>query len=165
MCRFQVRVCAEWNKRKDQDNWLFTQHISKDFDYSVHNYAVNITVQIIYAVQSCRLRILGCNMEFRLLNYKTNTSQLPSTTGRGYMNTENYEQFGKTRPISTLPYFEKYNFTLDPSDTGFYVAIRDTGTCVGISSLRVYHYTSVHHVRWDLSCILRLLLQFLAQLM
>ena len=57
------------------------------------------------------------------------------------MNTENYEQFGRARPSRTSwVYPEKYNFTLDPSDTGFYVAIRDAGTCVGISRLRVYRY-------------------------
>ena len=57
------------------------------------------------------------------------------------MNTENYDQFGRARPSSTTwAYFETYPFTLDPSDTGFYVALQDTGTCVGISRLRVYHY-------------------------
>ena len=82
-------------------------------------------------------------MGFRLLNYETNTRQLPSTTGSGYMNTENYEQFGRARHSGSSisqPHFEKYNFTLDPSDTGFYVAIQDTGTCVAIGRLRVYHY-------------------------
>ena len=57
------------------------------------------------------------------------------------MNTENYEQFGRARPSSTRrSYFETYSFTLDSSDTGFYVAIQDVGACVGISRLRVYHY-------------------------
>ena len=57
------------------------------------------------------------------------------------MNTENYFEFGRARPSSTTrAYFETYSFTLDPSDTGFYVALRDKGTCVGISRLRVYHY-------------------------
>ena len=57
------------------------------------------------------------------------------------MNTENYEQFGRARPSRTSQaYLDKYNFTLDPSDTGFYVAIRDVGTCVGILRLRVYRY-------------------------
>ena len=57
------------------------------------------------------------------------------------MNTNNYEQFGRARPSSTTrSYFETYPFTLDPSETGFYVAIRDKGTCVGISRLRVYRY-------------------------
>ena len=101
---------------------------------------MNITVEVAYALQSCRSR-LGCDMGFRLLNYKTNTPQFPSTTESGYMNTENYEQFGRATPSSTIrPYFETYSFTLDPSDTGFYVAIRDVGTCVGISRLRVYRY-------------------------
>ena len=57
------------------------------------------------------------------------------------MNTDNYDQFGRAR--STTPSgarFETHTFTLDPSDTGFYVALQDTGTCVGISRLRVYHY-------------------------
>ena len=101
---------------------------------------MNITVEVIYALQSCRSE-LGCDIGFRLLNYKKNTQQLPSTTGSGYMNTGNYEQFGRAGPSSTTrPYFENYNFTLYPSDTGFYVAIRDIGTCVVISRLRVYHY-------------------------
>ena len=62
------------------------------------------------------------------------------------MNTENYEQFGRARPSSTTQaYFETYSFTLDPSDTGFYVAIRDTGTCVEISRLRVYRHICPSH--------------------
>ena len=106
----------------DQDNWFFTQHISEEFDHSVHNYAVNITIEVIYALSSCRSG-RGCDIGFRLLNYEINTQQLPSTTGSGYMNTENYEQFGRARHHSG--YLEKYNFTLDPSDTGFYIAIWD----------------------------------------
>ena len=137
ICRFQVRVCGWRISGTTQNNWLFTQHISQNLRY---NYTVEIRVEVIYALQSCRSR-LGCDTGFRLLNYKTNTQQLPSTTGSGYMNTENYEQFGRARPSSTRrPYFEIYSFTLDTSDTGFYVAIQDTGTCVAISRLRVYHY-------------------------
>ena len=100
---------------------------------------MNITVQVIYAMQNCRSR-LGCDMGFRLLNYKTNIPQLSSTTGSGYLNTENYEQFGRARARDQTAHFETYPFTLDPSETGFYVALQDTGTCVGISRLRVYHY-------------------------
>ena len=101
---------------------------------------MNITVEVIYALQSCSSQ-LGCDMGFRLLNYKTNTQQGAATTGSGYMNIENYDQFGRARPSSTTQaYFETYSFTLNSSDTGFYVAIQDVGTCVEISRLRVYHY-------------------------
>ena len=57
------------------------------------------------------------------------------------MNTENYEQFGRANATTQSARFETYSFTLDPSETGFYVALQDTGTCVGISRLRVYRYT------------------------
>ena len=97
---------------------------------------MNIAVEVIYDLQGCRYQ-LGCDMEFKLLNYKTNTPQPPSTTGSGYMNIVNYEQFGIARPQAL---FERHDFTLYPSDTGFYIALQDTGTCVNISRLRVYRY-------------------------
>ena len=123
-----------------QNNWLFTQHINKDFNHTKYAYSVQIRVEVIYALQSCRDR-LDCDMGFRLLNYITDTQQVADTTGDGYMNTENYDEFGRARPSSTTrSYFETYPFTLDASDTGFYVALRDKGTCVGISRLRVYRY-------------------------
>ena len=56
------------------------------------------------------------------------------------MNTTNYDQFGRARSTTQTARFETHMFTLDPSETGFYVALQDTGTCVGISRLRVYHY-------------------------
>ena len=56
------------------------------------------------------------------------------------MNTDKYEQFGRARSTTQSARFETHTFTLDPSDTGFYVALQDTGTCVGISRLRVYRY-------------------------
>ena len=101
---------------------------------------MKIRVEVIYALQSCRSR-LGCDMGFRLLNYKTNTQEVADITGDGYMNIDNYDEFGRARPSSTRrPYFDTYSFELGSSDTGFYVALRDKGTCVGISRLRVYRY-------------------------
>ena len=60
----------------------------------------------------------------------------------GYMNTENYDEFGRARPSSTRrPYFETYSFELESSKNSFYIALRDAGTCIGISRLRVYRYS------------------------
>ena len=56
------------------------------------------------------------------------------------MNAENYLEFGRVRAKNQSAHFETHTFTLDPSETGFYIALQDTGTCVGISRLRVYHY-------------------------
>ena len=145
ICRYQVRVCGyrdDQNNIVIQNNWLFTQHISKDFDPSIFNYPVPIQVQITYAGQSCRERN-GCNPRFSLLNYTTNTPQLPSTLGSGFMNRDNYENDSFSN-ITILPertsvtYTEIHNFTLEPNELGLYLAVHDYGTCLGISRLRVY---------------------------
>ena len=55
------------------------------------------------------------------------------------MNTANYMQFAIVKPTDTIRTFtETFPFTLQPNVTGFYFAIRDNGTCVGISRVRVY---------------------------
>ena len=145
ICRYQVRVCGyrdDQNNIVIQNNWLFTQHISKDFDPSIYNYPVPIRLQITYAGQSCRERN-GCNPRFSLLNYTTNTPQLPSTLGSGFMNRDNYENDSFSN-ITILPertsvtYTEIHNFTLQPNELGLYLAVHDYGTCLGISRLRVY---------------------------
>ena len=134
ICRFQVRVCG-WNISRGQDNWLFTQHISQEFDPNTYNYPVEIQVELDYALSSCRERF-GCKPKFELYYYATNTTQLPITSGSGFMNTDNYMQFAVVRPADTI---RTFTFTLQPNVTGFYFAIRDNGTCVGISRVRVYH--------------------------
>jgi hypothetical protein len=99
---------------------------------------VEIHVELVHALSSCRKRF-GCDPTFKLYNYTTNTMRPSSTSGNGFMNTANYMQFAKVRPANTINTFtETFNFTLQPSDTGFYFAIRDNGTCVGIWRVRVF---------------------------
>ncbi|CAI8009409.1 hypothetical protein GBAR_LOCUS6319 [Geodia barretti] len=123
ICRFQTRVCG-WRQNDvvSQNNWLFTQHISSDFDSNIHNYNVTIHVEAIYSLQSCRDR-QDCIQSFNLLHYMTNSQQLPRITGNGYMNTQNYEIFAEPEgPVSSVTYTNTYSFTLPPSYTGFYIA-------------------------------------------
>ena len=140
ICRFQTRVCG-WRQNGvvvSQNNWLFTQHISSDFDSNIYNYDVAIHVEAIYSLQSCRER-QGCIQSFNLLHYMTNSQQLPSTSGNGYMNTQNYVKFAVPEgPVSSVTYTNTYNFTLPPSSTGFYIAVQDIGSCIALSRLRVY---------------------------
>ncbi|CAI8007494.1 Ephrin type-A receptor 4 [Geodia barretti] len=138
ICRFQTRVCGWRREGATQNNWLFTQHISPDFDSSIYNYDVTIHVEAIYSLQSCRDR-QGCIQRFNLLHYMTNSQQLPSTSGNGYMNAQNYENFAVPEgPVSSKTYTNTYNFTLPPSSTGFYIAVQDIGSCIALSRLRVY---------------------------
>ncbi|CAI8051433.1 Ephrin type-A receptor 4 [Geodia barretti] len=140
ICRFQTRVCG-WRRNEviiSQNNWLFTQHISQDFDRNDYGYNVEIHVEAIYSLQSCRER-QGCIQRFNLLHYMTNSQQLPSTSGNGYMNTQNYENFAVPEgPTSSETYTNTYNFTLPPSSTGFYIAVQDIGSCIALSRLRIY---------------------------
>ena len=122
-----------------QNNWLFTQHISKAFDASTYNYDVAIQVEAIYSLQSCRER-QGCKQRFNLLHYMTNSQRLPSTSGSGYMNPQNYEVFAVPEGEPSTNNNNTYTFTLPPSSTGFYVALQDIGSCIALSRLRVYHY-------------------------
>ena len=118
-----------------QNNWLFTQHICSDCD---SNYDVTIHVEAIYSLQSCRLR-QGCIQSFNLLHYMTNSQQLPSTSGNGYINTQNYVKFAVPEgPVSSVTYTNNYSFPLPPSSTGFYIAVQDIGSCIALSRLRVY---------------------------
>ena len=74
----------------------------------------------------------------------TNSSQLPSTEGRGYMNRANYEKFAEPfAPVSSTVYTNTYNFTLPPSSTGFYIAIQDTGSCISLVRLRIFRNNCV----------------------
>ena len=53
------------------------------------------------------------------------------------MNSSNYQKFGEPyTPVSTTIY--DGFFTLPPSSTGFYIAVRDTGSCIALGRLRVY---------------------------
>ena len=124
--------------RRGQDNWLFTQHINQDFDANTYNYQVEIQVELVYAVLSCRSRS-RCDPTFKLYYYATNTIQPLSTVGSGFMNTANYVLLSNVKPADTIRTFtETFPFTLQFNVTGFYVAIRDNATCVGISRVRVY---------------------------
>ena len=141
-CQFQIKVCGFRQPGATQDNWLFTQHISKSFDANTNNYDVEILVDITYALQSCRSnRNPPCNTRFKLYRYITNETQLPSTNGSGFMNKDNYVSFGTATPAATgARYTETHRFILQPQQTRFYIAIEDTGTCVIISRLLVYRH-------------------------
>ena len=133
-------MCGYRQPGATQDNWLFTQHISKSFDA---NNPVEMLVNITYALQSCKERH-GCNVQFELQSYITNNQQFPSTSGSGFMNKDNYINFGAATPAATgYRYTEIHRFSLQPQQTGFYIAVKDTGTCVVISRLLVYRHIGI----------------------
>ena len=138
ICRWQVRACGykQGGVIVAQDNWLFTQHISKDVDPKLDNYPIEIRINITNRLSSCRDR-LGCKEQFKVYRYMTNSS--PTTSGSGFMNTDNYERIKTIKPAETgVTYTTTVIFEMQPGETGFYLALRDQGTCVDIPRILVY---------------------------
>ena len=73
----------------------------------------------------------------------TNSQQLPSTEGGGYMNTDNYELLAVPTGNPSTFTNRTYSFTLPVSSTGFYIALQDIGSCIALSRLRVYRNNCV----------------------
>ena len=139
-CQFNIQVCGFRQPGVAQDNWLFTQHISKSVDASMNTFPVQIRINITQRFQSCIAR-QGCNEEFKVYRYITNSPTLPSTSNNGFMNTANYQLVDKVNRIDTGRYTAVVVFEMQTSQTGFYLAIRDEGTCLLISRLLVHrHY-------------------------
>ena len=62
------------------------------------------------------------------------------------MNRQNYEQFAVVEPERTpRVYNETFTFTLQSSQTGFYIAIQDTGSCIAVFRLKVYRHNCRHY--------------------
>ena len=133
-------MCGFREEGATQNNWLFTQHIDKSVDPSLDNYLIQIHATITYAFGSCRERH-GCDPQFKIHLYKTNSQRLPSTSGAGFMNRNNYVLLRTVDVVELLlTYDEVVTFEMQPGETGFYIAIQDEGTCMGISRILVQRF-------------------------
>ena len=123
-----------------QDNWLFTQYISKN--NSAENSAT-IFIDITYQIGTeCKVLGLGCKREFELYYYAVNSKQ----SREGYHNITRYTRLSTISPGDSQFDFvnEELGFTLSPQQSGFYIAIRDYGTCMSVSRITVYRYNGMH---------------------
>ena len=136
----------------DQNNWLFTQHISKAIPpTSTDSYTVRVFVNVTYTFHECG-RSNNCNPQFRLLKYITNSTQQRDTcsdtsrySGSGIMpnNTIGLESIDGVRDVL---YFDLQYFDMTTSEDGLYLALHDSsagnlrGTCVSIIRLTVYRH-------------------------
>ena len=130
----------------DQNNWLFTQHISKAVP-PTNSYTVRVFVNVTYGFQSCRERN-RCNPQLRVLKYITNSLQRRDTcsdtsrySGSGIMPSNTIGTETTDGVVSDLLYFD-----MSTSQDGFYLALQDSsagnlrGTCVGVNRLTVYRH-------------------------
>ena len=131
-CRRTVRACRE---SPPQNNWLFTQHISKDVAQGIDTYDITIFVRLTWSYSTCDPNA-GCDRRMDVYNYITNTplSRLPTT---GYRDISRYtllESITSTGGDSTL------SFTLSSSQDAFYLGFQDLHTCVSLNRVTVFRY-------------------------
>ncbi len=132
-CESAVTVCG-WSAG-DQNNWLFTQYINR----TVGGYPLpQLSVQIEYQQSTCpKVGSTRCRRTFELLKYEISAVNPVAAT-----NTSHYVAIRTlTTQVSGASTKSIENFGFNTDETGFYLAIRDPGTCILISRLIVFYYT------------------------
>ena len=149
-----MRVCGY--SAGDQNNWLFTQHISTVLPSQI-SYPVRVFVEIGFIFESECQEENGCKQSFKLLKHVStpqwHTPTCSDTTlfsGDGIMHED--------APLNTIESSRSgrnikrtYSFDLNPGQDGFYLALHDSsetranghspqGTCVHINYIKVYRY-------------------------
>ena len=118
-----------------QNNWLFTQFISKTVPGQT-NYNISITIDITYILSSCRARY-NCNPEISVFKFDTSGPQPRSV----YTDRSNYKLLINNKPgTSTRAQTILLNVDILPEVEGFYLAIKDNTSCIQIAQLQVYRY-------------------------
>ena len=147
LCAYQAQVCGYVAESGPQDNWLFTQYISKALpQIAADTYTIRVYVNITYTFLSCRVRA-HCREEFLLQNYITNSeqqsltcSQISQFSGSAIM-PNNVIRKSSSSETSTTRYFD-----MTADQDGFYFALQDIGsgnlrgTCVAVSRLIIYRH-------------------------
>ncbi len=113
-----------------QDNWLLTQHISKDISQENDTYPITIYVDTEWTLSTCAGT---CNRTLEVHRFITDSQQLPDVSQRTgtSIGTISSEQISVTGTTSLT-------FTLGPTQDGFYLCIRSTGSCYTINRLSIY---------------------------
>ena len=117
-----------------QENWLITQHISRELAGGER--LRRVTAQFNITFIGCDIS-RQCRRTFDV--YKWQTSTIDQSAAR---NTSNYEKVDRvSRPVSdgTGLSTETLDIDLD-AESGFYLAVVDMGTCISISHILVLYY-------------------------
>ena len=130
LCVSQPRSC-DFRESTPQENWFFTQYIR--YTVVTENLVfVNITTNF----QECRLNP-SCTQVY-LDMYRYERDGVDATAAR---NTTNYQFVRRIEPPSDFSgqqYTESFSFP-SGNTNGFYLGVRDNGTCVNLLRLQVYY--------------------------
>ncbi len=125
-CQRTVRTCY-W-RFSGQENWLLTQHISKDISQQSDTYGITVFVDIKWRFDCTDD---SCSRNLQVHRFIANTQQLPDVSQRIATFLGSLTNYSGSFGSRTL------SFTLGTSQDGFYIGIRSTGSCIAIDQLTV----------------------------
>lgn len=126
----------------EQDNWLITQYISRRVNGTL---LPDVSVLVAFELQGCTIGTTNCNSFFAVYIWETSAKN-----GTAARDTRNYQLVedgiiivgdngfhNETREVA-------FNSSSEEGDEeeehgGFYLAIRDTSTCIAINRLLVLY--------------------------
>ena len=131
-CSWSVRSCGF--SSGPQDNWLFTQFISKEVPPNT-THTVRAIIDISYTLTSCRTRY-RCNPVFRLYKFETDGPQPREV----YTDRSNYESVRNKTGASAITQTLTESIAVGPGVGGFYLAIRDLSSCIQLARMQITRY-------------------------
>ena len=117
-----------------QENWLITQHISRELEDGQR--LQKVTAQFQFTLNGCDVS-RQCRQSFVV--YKWQTSTIDREAAR---NTDNYDRVGLiSTEITDGNVRATESLTIELSaERGFYLAVVDLGTCISIHRILVFYY-------------------------
>ena len=134
-CEVTVGVCGF--TAGTQENWLITQHISRELAGGQR--LQKVTARFHFTLNGCDIT-RQCRQSFDV--YKWQTSTANRTAAR---NTDSYERVGRVFPddtSGTVLSNQSVDIEFD-AESGFYLAVVDWTTCIVIQRILVFYYVCV----------------------
>ena len=130
LCAAQPRSC-DFRMGTPQENWFFTQYIE-------YRKALQVFINISATFTECRLNPTCSELFVNMYLYERNGND-----DKEARNPVNYKTGVKhiKLPVgfSQQVYETFFNFTPSGNTNGFYLGVKDTGTCINLQRLQVYY--------------------------
>ena len=132
LCSGTVTVCGF--DQGTQENWLITQHISRELAGGQR--LRKVTAQFNITFNGCDIS-RQCRQTFDVYKWQTSITNEIATR-----NTNNYEKVDRVSPQVSDGFgssVESLDIDLD-AESGFYLAVVDLSTCITINRILVFYY-------------------------
>jgi len=131
LCSYEARVC-DFRESTPQDNWVFTQYIS-------YLQAREVFVNVSAGFTECRLaQSPRCNQLYvDVYHYERNGRN--DAAARTTSNYKFVRRIQQPNGFAQRTYRTSFTFIPSGNFNGFYVGVKDTGTCINIQRIQVYY--------------------------